>query len=198
MARVNCPVCASPLRQRIDSLQLVGWRADKIVQTLENAPVTAKEIKAHHLGLHVGANHAALVAAVIGLMQELWQIDTELPAHLRDDRPWITDPAKSKKEGKVPELVEIGSRISLARARESRLLGYVTKQVEARMKALELLARLAAGLGEKRGQRQPQAVTQDNLATAVKRDPEIISRIMKASLKRQGYEIRLREKAAKG
>jgi hypothetical protein len=191
MARVNCRICTSPLRQQIDTLLLLGWRADKIVQTLENASVTAKEIKAHHRGLHVGADQATMVAAVIAVTQELRQIDAELPAHLRHDSPWITDLAKSKKEGKVPELVEIGSRISLARARESRLLGYVTKQVEARMKALELLARLAAGLGEKRGQRQPEAVTQDNLATAIKRDPEIISRLTKASLKRQGNEIRL-------
>jgi hypothetical protein len=43
MARVNCPICSSPHRQRIDSLLLLGWRPDKIVQTLENASITAKE-----------------------------------------------------------------------------------------------------------------------------------------------------------
>jgi hypothetical protein len=63
---MNCPVCAGQVRQQIDTLLLLGWRADKIVQTLENASVTKKEIKAHHRGLHVGVNKVALVAAVTG------------------------------------------------------------------------------------------------------------------------------------
>jgi hypothetical protein len=131
-------------------------------------------------------------------MQDLRQIDDEKAAHLRDDGPWMTDSAKSKKEGKIPELVEIGTRTSLARARESRWLGYSTKRIEARMKALELLIRLAAAAVLFSHSAQPETVRQDNLATAIKREPEIISRIMKASLERQGYEVRLREKAAEG
>jgi hypothetical protein len=105
------------------------------------------------------ADEATLVAAVIAVTQELRQIDTELPVHLRDDSPWITEPRKSRQEGKVPELVEIGTRVSLVRDWESRWLAYGTKRIEARMKALELLSRLAAGPSEKREQRQPVALT---------------------------------------
>jgi hypothetical protein len=104
----------------------------------------------------------------------------------------MTDPAKSREKGKLPELFEIGTRTSLARARESRWLAYSIRRTEVRMKALEPIGRLAGLLNQEKG-KQPRAITQ-NLNAVIATDPEIVSGIIKAARERRGLEVR-REKA---
>ena len=115
-------------------------------------------------------------------------MDSEIDRLTNDNGPWLTDPAKSRAEGKIPEAVEIGSRIALLRARESRLIGFRTKQVEAGMRVLSIVARMVKLLPEAEGPRTEQ----ERIDALIAADPDLIERLKAVQ---EGLEHRAKKSA---
>jgi len=169
----NCHVCAVPARRAIDRLLFQGLSEEEIVEMKRDCGLTADEIKAHREARHVEFDRGAASGLLICMMRDLRQMDSEIGRLALDDGPWLTDPAKSRAEGKIPEAVEIGTRIALLRARESRLIGCRIKQIEAGMRVLSIVVRMVKLLPEAEGPRTEQ----ERIDALIAADPGLIERL---------------------
>jgi hypothetical protein len=138
----KCRICTGPARREVDAMLVMGYREKQIAGSLAHTGLTGQEIKSHKIARHVDIDRGSLIVWLIGFMHDLRKLDNQMATYVPDENVgWLTDPEESIAQGKSPEAVEMAARAS-TRFHETRRFGYRIKQVEARMRALEIMARI--------------------------------------------------------